>query len=434
MSIPINEQTTNNTNPENNIEKELNCGMTEEAKKVTLFQSGVISMPPSKSIAHRALICAGLSSDKSSIRNLPDSDDINATTRCLRALVEKNNATDATHILDCGESGTTLRFLIPIAAALGQSVIFTGHGRLMKRPLDTYFDILTVHGVKMTRNKSASGQLFVSGQLTSGLFELPGHISSQFVSGLLLALPLLSGDSVVQITTPLESASYVDLTIDTMQQFGVIIENSGYQKFIIRGGQQYQSRSLSIEGDYSQAAFFLVAGALGCSCSCQGLSNTSKQGDRMILEILKKSSATLHFDGQDCYSATAGKLLAQTVDVSDIPDLVPPLAVFLCFCEGESRIINAGRLRLKESDRLNAVTTELNKLGAHIIIEDDSLLIHGVKSFQGGCVDSHNDHRIAMMAAVAAIKSTNPVYIEGSNCVTKSYPAFWHDFEKEVRA
>ena len=410
-------------------------------KTIKQFPQGTITLPPSKSVAHRAVICAGLADGQSVLRNITRSNDIDATVACMRALGAVCDAdgdvmritgglTAANRPLDCGESGSTLRFLIPIAVLLDSEISLTGHGRLMQRPLTPFLNALGKGGAEILQD----GQILrVKGPIKSGRYELPGDISSQYVSGLLFALPLLGGDSEIVLTSPLESASYVDLTIDAMAQFGVAVEHTEYSRFTVRGGQRYTAANMAIEADYSQAAFFLIASMLGCECSCAGLEKASKQGDRRILDILQNSGGEVvtHVDGS--ISIKAERLIAQTVDVSDIPDLVPPLAALFALCDGESRIINAGRLRHKESDRLSAVASELNALGAGIIEESDALIIRGRKRLRGGIVNSHNDHRIAMMAAVAAIGCDGAVTVAGSECVAKSYPRFLQDFEKKER-
>ncbi|MDR3120088.1 MAG: 3-phosphoshikimate 1-carboxyvinyltransferase, partial [Clostridiales bacterium] len=334
---------------------------------------------------------------------------------------------------DCGESGSTLRFLIPIAALFSRESLFTGHGRLMERPLTPYLDALQKRGAAIV---ASGGKLCVRGPITSGAYALPGDISSQYISGLLFALPLLSGDSVIELTTALESASYVELTIDVMRRFGVSVErSSSHGTFSIRGGQRYAPCRFTVESDFSQAAFFLVAGALGRPCECIGLPRGSKQGDRAIVELIRRSGARVSESPDGGLTASpppSGRLLPQEIDVGDIPDLVPPLAALLSFCEGKSRIYNAGRLRHKESDRLASVAAELSALGARVEQGEDSLTFTGVPSLRGGRVKGCNDHRIAMMLAVAAIRSAAPVFLSGSECVAKSYPGFWADFERTV--
>jgi 3-phosphoshikimate 1-carboxyvinyltransferase len=231
------------------------------------------------------------------------------------------------------------------------------------------------------------------------------------------------------MTTPLESASYVDITLDVMKSFGVDVQHNDYTEFYIKGNQTYMPRSYTVEGDYSQSAFFLVAAALGCQCACGGLKQDSSQGDRKIIDILRQCGADVSFQ-EGVLRVQSRTLTGVTVDISDIPDLVPPLGVLLSFCRGESRITNGIRLRYKESDRLTAVASELNKLGADIQEGEDYLLIRGVESFTGGLVDSWGDHRIAMMLAVAALKCTEPVLLTGSGSVAKSFPDFFEVFGK----
>jgi 3-phosphoshikimate 1-carboxyvinyltransferase len=338
--------------------------------------------------------------------------------------------------LDCGESGSTLRFLIPVAALLPGGALFTGHGRLMERPLGPYASALGEHGAAIAADAAGVGGISVRGGLKAGAFRLPGDVSSQFVSGLLLALPLLGGDSEIAMESPLQSAGYVDLTIDALAGFGVGIERDGYARFFVRGGQRYRpQRACEVEADFSQAAYYLVAGALGCECECAGLPMASKQGDRAIVQILERSGATVERTPNGGLAARApkGRLLPQTVDASGIPDLVPPLAALFSFCDGQSRIANAGRLRHKESDRLASVASELRALGASISQEGDSLLISGARSLKGGRAKSWGDHRIAMMAAVAAIGCEGAVTLSGGECVAKSYPGFWEDFGRAPR-
>lgn len=409
-------------------------------KTITRFPSGVVTVPPSKSLSHRAVICAALARGQSRIENLGGSLDIEATVGCMTALGARFTREDGILIvegaerpesggglLNCGESGSTLRFLLPIAALSGSNTHFTGQGRLMERPMGPYTDAFAAHGASLA---AENGGLTVQGPLTAGVYTLPGDVSSQFVSGLLFALPLLEGNSEIAMTSPLESASYVDLTLSCLRDFGIEIGNEGYKRFTVRGGQSYQPRQYRVEGDYSQAAFFLVAAALGADVEVRGLREDSLQGDREILNIVQNAGAILRRtpNGGLKVDSPSG-LKAQRVDVSTIPDLVPPLAVLLSLSEGVSEIVNAARLRFKECDRLAAVTRELNALGAKIEEREDSLLITGVPEFLGGPVHAWNDHRIAMMSAVAAIRCKEPVTIDDPDCVAKSYPRFWSDFE-----
>jgi 3-phosphoshikimate 1-carboxyvinyltransferase len=407
-------------------------------KIINLFPKGIIQIPPSKSVTHRAIICASLANEESVITNLSDSEDISATIECMKKLgscyiknndeaIIKGGLCLKENLLDCIESGSTLRFLIPIALILQNEILFTGQGRLMERPLSIFTNELEKHGAAFTISDKI---LKVKGPINPGIYTLPGDISSQFISGLLLSLPLLHGDSVIRITTPLQSASYVELTLDIIKKFGIRVENKNYKEFIIPGNQHYTARKFMIEGDYSQAAFFLVASALGCSCECIGLDKYSLQGDKKIIDILKKCGVVIIETKNGGLIAKSEHLSAIEIDVSDIPDLVPPLAALLSFCKGTSKILNAGRLRFKESDRLHTIARELNKIGANITEHSDSLVIKGVQSFTGGHVESNGDHRIAMMLGVSSIKSKAPVILKDYECVSKSYPNFWQDFEK----
>lgn len=363
--------------------------------------SGRVTVPPSKSVAHRALIARALSGGKGTIHNLKDSKDMQATNRCLTALA------DGTAHFDCGESGSTLRFMIPLALAIGRTQFaptkgyrFSGEGLLMSRPLTPYERLFDI--------SRENGEIIVKGVMKPGIFELEGGISSQFVTGLLFALPQLNGDSEIVITTPLESKPYVDLTLYVLKEYGIAVENDNYKRFIIKGNQKYTARDFTVEGDYSQAAFWLTANALGSDIEVCGLNPESLQGDKAIIDIIKSGE--------------------KVIDVTDIPDLVPILAVLCCFRQGESRIVGAARLRMKESDRLSAITAELNKLGARVIELEDSLIINGVDTLRGGEVNSHNDHRIAMAMAIAATRCDGDVVINGADCVSKSYPAFFEHY------
>jgi 3-phosphoshikimate 1-carboxyvinyltransferase len=256
------------------------------------------------------------------------------------------------------------------------------------------------------------------------------------VSGLLFALPLLDGDSEIVLTSPLESASYVDLTLSCLRDFGIDVGNESYARFTVRGGQRYQPREYRVEGDYSQAAFFLVAAALGADIEVRGLRSDSLQGDKKILELLENAGAALTATPEGGVRVTRPPqtpLRAQQAEASDIPDLVPPLAVLMALSEGVSEITNAARLRWKESDRLAAVTRELNALGAKVEERGDALRITGVPELAGGDVRAWGDHRVAMMAAVAAIRCKGPVTIDDPDCVAKSYPGFWKDFERTAQ-
>ena len=391
--------------------------------------SGTITPPPSKSQSHRLLIAAALAEGVSMLKNVALSQDIQATIRCLEALgasfrwegdtlavtglAGKPVPQGELPLLDCGESGSTLRFLIPIALALRGGGRFTGHGRLMERPQGPYFDLFREKGISFQQK---DGVLTVRGRLEPGTCSLPGNVSSQFVTGLLYALPLLPGDSEILLTTSLESRGYVDMTLDVLEKFGVRVDNQDYARFLVPGSQSFQARDLTVEADWSNAAFWYEAVSLGCQLDIQGLNAYSVQGDMRIVPCFLK------LQGRD----------AVDLDVSQCPDLVPPLAAIAAL-RGEgltTRLVNAARLRIKESDRLSTVTELLTALGADVEEHDDYLVIHGKDTLPGGVtVSGHNDHRIAMMAAIAATNCDAPVTITGAECVKKSYPDFWADYE-----
>ena len=372
--------------------------------------SGTVTPPASKSMAHRAVLAMALADGQGSLSNLSDSQDIQATKRCVAALKAARSEGELP-FLDCGESGSTLRFLIPIALAAAGGGVFTGHGRLMERPQQPYFDIFKEKGIFYEQK---DGVLTVRGTLTPGVYRLPGNVSSQFVTGLLYALPLLTGDSSIEITTPLESSGYVDMTLDMLKKFGISVENRSYAVFFIPGNQTYQARDIAVEADWSQAGFWYAANFLDNRVDIQGLNTDSTQGDRVVASLYWKLAKPGDVD----------------IDVSGCPDLLPPLAVMAAIRQGTTRFVNAARLRIKESDRLATTAALLNHLGGSAEDGPDSLTVRGVPSFSGGTVDGANDHRIVMAAAIAATHSAAPVTILGAEAVNKSYPFFWEDYKQ----
>jgi 3-phosphoshikimate 1-carboxyvinyltransferase len=369
--------------------------------------SGAITPPPSKSQAHRLLIAACLAGGEGRVSNVAESQDIVATKACMAALKASGGGLP---LLPCGESGSTLRFLIPVALALKGGGVFTGRGRLMERPQEPYFEIFREKGIFYEQK---DGMLTVQGVLTPGEYTLRGDVSSQFVTGLLYALPLLPGPSEIRLTTPLESAGYVDMTLDALARFGVEVRYDGERVFHVPGGQVYVPADCAVEPDWSQAGFWYAAKGIGNAVETVGMNPHSAQGDR----VLETWTAALSQPGE------------VALDVSGSPDLAPPIAAWCALREGQvTRLVNASRLRIKESDRLSAIASELGKLGADVDEGADSLTIRGVPTLRGGEVDSHNDHRIAMMAAIAATRANGPVKLRGADAVRKSYPNFWDDY------
>ncbi len=415
--------------------------------KVTPIKlKGEVKIPPSKSMAHRAVICAALGDGISKIRNIDFSDDIIATVSAMRALgavitemddyleVKGINykgidvVRDYERVVDCNESGSTLRFLVPIALVFEGVTRFVGRGNLGKRPLTTYYDIFDVQGIKYTYKKDVL-DLVVDGVLKPGEFKVKGNISSQFITGLLFSLPLLDGDSKIIITTELESKGYLDLTLSALKDFGIEIINNDYKEFIIKGNQMYHSKDYTVEGDYSQGAFFLCADALGSEVSVLDLKQDSLQGDSEVIDILRRMGVIFKREG-NAISGKVRKINPTIIDASQCPDIIPVVSVVAALAKGIVEVRNAGRLRIKECDRLHAIAEELNKLGANIEEFEDSLVIRGVDSFKGGVeVWSHKDHRIAMMLAIAATACKEPIVIKDYECVSKSYPGFFEDYK-----
>lgn len=387
--------------------------------------SGRVSVPSSKSCAHRALICAALADGTSVISGVSMSKDIEATIGAMTALgahfsvdgttvtVNGIKAPNEKAEIDCNESGSTLRFVIPIAAALGAGSKFIGRGRLPQRPIDIYKRELTKNGTEFLNEEMP---YVIGGRLRGGRYEIEGDVSSQFVTGLLFALPLLEEDSEIVLTSHLESRPYVNITTDILRRFGIEISETE-NSFCIKGGQKYLPHDEMVEGDYSQAAFFYVANALGADITLDNLNPDSVQGDMRIVDIVNEV----------CSGGSIGSFKA---DCSDIPDLVPILTVLGAFGSGESVIYNAKRLKIKESNRLETSAALVNSLGGDVEVTDDGLIIRAVKGMHGGKVDGFGDHRIVMAAAVAATGINGEVIISGAEAAEKSYPDFFKDYKK----
>ena len=403
-------------------------------------RTGEVHIPASKSQAHRMLLCAAMGENEVTLRCRGLSKDILATVACLKALGASVDAEgEVLHLrpvsapppglclLPCGESGSTLRFLLPLVGALGASAVFEREGRLPERPIEPLGRELCRNGMDI---RSDGARLSCSGQLRPGAFSLPGNISSQYISALLMTLPLLEGESTLRIEGALESAAYVAMTEEVLRLGGVRTEKTGYG-YRIPGGQRCRFASeLSVEGDYSNAAFFLCAGALSeRGIRVTGLDPQSRQGDRAIVPLLEEMGAQVASDGSSV-TVKRDALHGITIDASPIPDLIPVLSVVAAAASGETRVIHAQRLRLKESDRLHSTTQMLRALGAEAEELPDGLVIRGGRTLAGGTVDACGDHRIAMSAAVAGGICRGAVTICGSECVQKSYPDFWTDFQQ----
>ena len=410
---------------------------------------GTIEIPPSKSYSHRAVIAAALAENgkKSKIDNLKFSVDITTTTDIMEnwgAEIERfesaleiigngGKVAPRDKYVQCNESGSTIRFLIPVGITSENELVFDGKGKLVDRPLDSYYKIFKEQGLKY---ETIGGKLplTVNGKLKSGNYEIDGNISSQFITGLLYALPLLEGDSKLIINKNLESKGYVDLTLEILKLAGIEIKNNAYKSFEIKGNQSYKPFDYTVEGDYSQVAFWIVAGIISANrdneVKCLHVNKNSLQGDREIIEIVTRMGANLEiFD--DYVIVKPSKTKGTVIDISQCPDIGPVLTVLAALSEGETRIINGKRLRIKESDRITSIKTELNKLGGNVSEEGDSLIIQGVEEFRGGVtVNAWNDHRIAMSLAVASTRCEEEIILEEAESVRKSYPHFWDDFVK----
>ena len=401
---------------------------------------GVVQVPPSKSLAHRAIICASLAKGVSRIDNIEYSRDIQATIKAMKSLgtiIEEfenyliidgtTTFTKQNSEIDCEESGSTLRFMVPISIVEENKVHFVGRGNLGKRPLDTFYEIFERQNIGYMYKKDVL-DLYVIGKLKPDHYIIPGNISSQFITGLLFALPLLKGDSIIEITSTLESKGYIDLTLQMLSQYGIKIINNDYKSFVVMGNQEYQAHDYRVEADFSQAAFYLVAGAIGNDVVLTDLNLNSLQGDKATLSILEAMGAKINVVS-DGIKVTGENLSATQVDASQCPDVIPVVSVALALAQGKSEVINAKRLRIKECDRIIATSSQLNELGGSVVELSDSMTIRGVSEFVGGNCSSFADHRIAMMLAIAATRCNQSVIIDNMECVEKSYPSFWEDYQ-----
>ncbi len=404
--------------------------------KITVHPShlkGVVEAPPSKSLTQRAITAGLLAGGTTVIRNPSFCNDSLAAIGMARALgarisrqddsitVERGHGPDSPLILHCGESGLALRMFAPVAALLSDSSVFTGEGSLLRRPVTMISEALAQMGVT-TVSDNGFLPLTLQGRLMGGRALIDGSTGSQLLTGLLMALPLAGEKSEIEVTG-LRSRPYISMTINLLKDFGITVENSGFSRFSIKGNQSYGPREYDIEGDWSGAAFLLVAGALAGEVSVMNLSGTSLQADRAIMQALDDAGCLLTEDN-DSIMAEKSDLKAFTFDATDSPDLFPPLAALASYCKGTSRIRGVSRLRHKESDRSAAIADVLEATGISVRFDDDEMIITG-GDIRGAAVSSHNDHRIAMMAAVMATVATGPVAIAGAEAVDKSFPDFF---------
>lgn len=379
--------------------------------------NGSIHIPPSKSAAHRALICSFLAGG-GNVSPIIDSKDMKATLVVIQSL--KNNES----ILNCIESGSTLRFMIPVAASLGRNVTFVGEGSLLPRTIGEYLSILPQHGVRV--NSSGTLPMTINGKLTNGSYEVSGDVSSQYITGLLLALANIDGDSAVILKTPLQSKPYVDMTVKVMSDFGVDVTETDFG-YLVHGGQKFNKMDYVVEGDWSQAAFFLVAGAIDSDVTVTGLDMNSTQGDKAIVGVLKKFGANIECD--DCsVHCNSGNLAGCEIDATDIPDLVPIMAVLGAFSSGTTVIKGAQRLRYKESDRIESVITNLKLIGADVTETQDGMIIKGGAKLHANHLLGFNDHRIVMAFSVAGLYLEGETVIDDAQSINKSYPSFFEDY------
>lgn len=404
------------------------------------IESTEIKVPCSKSIAHRALICASLAKGKSILHSLEYSEDIKATMNALKSIgvtyeesengLIVNGVGDdfslVNNIVDCNESGSTLRFLIPLLSLTKEEVTFIGSLRLLKRPLDIYHNIFIEQNLSFNLTEN---ELVIKGALSSGKYTVAGNVSSQFISGLLFTLPLLDGDSEIEIIEPIESKSYIYLTIDSLKKAGIEV---GFEKNIIyiKGNQRYEPFDMVIPGDDSQAAFFAcLAQTVKKPITITNMEHDSLQGDHAIIDILRKMNMVVE-EKERGYQFRPSFLVGTEIDLQDTPDLGPVLFAFSTLATGKTIFKNAGRLRLKESDRIYAMEEELKKLGLDIESSDDEVIVKESSISKYEELDGHNDHRIVMALSILAAGDENGVVINGVEAINKSYPKFFKDLEK----
>ena len=398
--------------------------------------TGEVTPPPSKSILHRYIIASSLAKGISKIENISYSDDIIATIEAMEKLgakiekkdnyllIDGSKTFDKKYLnnnaeIDCNESGSTLRFLFPLSIVKKNKISFKGKGKLFKRPLNPYFENFDKYKIKYSYINE--NEILLDGELKSGEYEIDGNISSQFITGLLFSLPLSNENSKIIIRGKLESSSYIDITVDCLNKFGIKIINNSYQEFIIEGNQTYKSGDCEVEADYSQVAFFLVANSIGSNIKINGLNTNSLQGDKKIIDFISQI---------DNWNKKEKLIL----DGSETPDIIPILSLKACISKKEIEIVNIARLRIKESDRLRAIVKELSKLGFDLLEKEDSILINSRKDFNKIInnspvyLSSHSDHRITMTIAIASTYYDGEIILDNLDCIKKSYPNFWEVF------
>ena len=395
---------------------------------------GELSPPPSKSVLHRYIIASSLAKGISKIENISFSEDIIATIEAMKKLGAKIEQKDNYLLIDgsdtfknlnenieidCNESGSTLRFLFPLSIVKKNKVLFKGRGKLFKRPMTPYFENFEKYKIK--HSYIDENAILLEGKLKAGIYEIDGNISSQFITGLLFSLPLLDGKSKIIINRKLESSNYIDISLDCLSKFGIKIINNSYQEFIIEGNQSYKVGNYRTEADYSQAAFFLVANAIGSKIKINDLSENSLQGDKKIIDYISEID---NWNSKDIL----------VLDGSETPDIIPILSLKAAVSGKKIEIVNIERLRIKESDRLKATVEELSKLNFDLIEQKDSILINSRENFKVNknekvvSLSAHSDHRIAMMIAIAATCYDGEILLDNLDCVKKSYPNFWEVF------
>ena len=401
------------------------------------IDSGNITIPPSKSLAHRAIICACLAPGRSVISNIDYSVDIRATIEGMRHLGASIKEDKDTLFIDgietfqydgdvvnCHESGSTLRFFLPLFSLTGKRATFSGSKRLIERPQNVYEMLFQEQGIDFVRTYP---NIIIDGRLQPGELTLKGNVSSQFITGLLFALPLLEADSKIHIEPPFESRSYVDLTIQMLKRFQIIVEYEDAYTLAIKGNQQYQPTDVLVEGDYSQLVFWASLGVLNHSVETHGLDLHSLQGDKKTIDIFQSMNAGIKVL-DDGYQFCPGTLNGTVIDLNDCPDLGPMLFALATQANGKTTFQNAGRLRIKESDRIEAMETELKKLGCSISSTFGTVTITGPVKLQGNVtLHGHNDHRIVMALSILATIADEPITIDDAQAISKSYPGFFKD-------